>query len=1007
MFGLIASAILIGGWTMYRVELVRARQRQHATLATIAALRVGQADDWREDRLNDAAALAGQRPVREAMLRLDHASSIAAAISVRDILASAIRANGYVDGAVMGTDAHMRSVVNGFRFPLGVTSQRAIEEAFTTARPVMSHFFRTPDGVMVDVIVAVRDTSGKPLGAILLRARANDRLFAQFRQWPGASRTGRTQLVQSVDSQVVLINDNEGPLARSAFAPLSHTDFPAARVLRGYSGAMDTFDQHGVRVLADLRPVPGTPWFVVVQLNESEFLDGEQGHAALILLTTLFGILLAGAGIAHWYRTRQKGLEQGLAAVTHQRQEANEALRESAARYRAILQTAIDGFLMLDTRGHIVDVNANYCRMSGFSAPELVGRHVASLNAVDSPACVMARHQRIAQGAEARFETRHRRKDGTTFDVSVSAQFDVAGGGEYVAFIEDITVRKASEAALIAAKEAAESAGKAKSNFLAIMSHEIRTPMNGVLGMTCLLAETTLTDEQRVYVESSRRSAESLLVIINDILDFSKAEVGRLQVESIPFDLRVVIQDVADLLAVKAEMQGISLVVNTPGDLPRRVVGDPSRIRQVLINLVGNAIKFTEEGEVRVEVAGSTNEEGIRYRVDVTDTGIGISSSQLGALFQPFTQADSSTTRRFGGTGLGLSICKRLVELMGGEIGANSVLGSGSTFWFTVCLPKANVVDDPAPLPVRLAGVRALIVDESAESRGVLSGWMRDWGMRVDVVSNGVDALELLHCASRAGDPVRAAMLESVMPGMDGEWLARAIRADASLVPISLIVTASQGRRGDAERFRRAGFNARLSKPLTPELVRAAVDAVLARPPGWRDTDQLITRHSLLQSGRLSATQCRVVAPEASTAAHDDVVPREVLLVEDNPVNQMVATKMLEKLGCHVTVTHDGVAGVAEAMTRPFDLILMDLQMPRMDGLEATGQIRRGGGPNADARIVATTANAMPGDREICLAAGMDDYVSKPVTPASLREALERAAADTPSRHAPQFAGVG
>jgi CheY-like chemotaxis protein len=226
-------------------------------------------------------------------------------------------------------------------------------------------------------------------------------------------------------------------------------------------------------------------------------------------------------------------------------------------------------------------------------------------------------------------------------------------------------------------------------------------------------------------------------------------------------------------------------------------------------------------------------------------------------------------------------------------------------------------------------------------------------------------------------------------------------------VSISLIVTASQGRRGDAERFRRAGFNARLSKPLTPELVRAAVDAVLARPPGWRDTDQLITRHSLLQSGRLSATQCRVVAPEASTAAHDDVVPREVLLVEDNPVNQMVATKMLEKLGCHVTVTHDGVAGVAEAMTRPFDLILMDLQMPRMDGLEATGQIRRGGGPNADARIVATTANAMPGDREICLAAGMDDYVSKPVTPASLREALERAAADTPSRHAPQFAGVG
>jgi PAS domain S-box-containing protein len=645
----------------------------------------------------------------------------------------------------------------------------------------------------------------------------------------------------------------------------------------------------------------------------------------------------------------------------------------------------------LETPGpRVLYANQAFTRMTGYPLEEVLGTNPRFLL---SPATDRAQLAKVRAAMEERVpvevELLNRRKDGTDFWAELSIVPIVGPAGKHAHWVSvrrDVTARKQAEEELRRAKEAAEAANRAKSVFLANMSHEIRTPMNGIIGMTQLALDTELTAEQRDYLDMVRVSADSLLDIINDILDFSKIEAGKLELDPVDFRLRDCLGDALKPLAVRAHHKDLELACGVAPDVPDLLVGDAGRLRQIIMNLVGNAIKFTDQGEVVLQVAlGSASTvrrlaseartPDLMLHCSVRDTGMGIPAEKQAVIFDPFTQADSSTTRKHGGTGLGLTISARLVEMMGGRIWVESTPGQGSTFHFTVRLrvSSGSVSRVLPPRPVELRGHRVLVVDDNATNRRILQETLASWQMQPTVVDSAARALEEMNRAAAAGEPYPLVLLDAHMPETDGFMLAARIKQQPHLAGSIILMLTSMDHNGASRYCRELDLAAYLVKPIKQSELLRVIRTVLGAAPGSPVTKTPPSRGS------------QVPEPDAAPGQ-----PLRILLAEDNVVNQRLAVRLLEKRGHCVVLANDGREALAALERQPFDLVLMDLQMPVMSGFEATATLRaRERTTGGRLPVIALTAHAMKGDRERCLVEGFDGYVPKPIDAGQLFEAID------------------
>ena len=725
---------------------------------------------------------------------------------------------------------------------------------------------------------------------------------------------------------------------------------------------------NGPKELSAYTPVPGTGWTVIASIPDSVAFAGLTRLRETVLAITALLVLILLAGIR-------------LIALSDRRRRDSELQVQARDRELArVLESTDEGFVSFDATGAITAWNAGAEELYGWAAPEVLGRSLADvvLRASDRQAyrddLAGYRAGRGSGVVGKRVELTSLHRDGHEIPVEVGVWAHDQGGG-FSAFAHDITARITIQTELAAARDHAMQASRLKSEFLANMSHEIRTPMNGVIGMSGLLLNTALDVEQRDYAETVCSSAEALLTVIDDILDFSKIEAGKLDVERVPFDLRSVVEESAALLAARAQQDDLELTCGVDALLPAVLEGDPGRLRQVLLNLLGNAVKFTSEGEVNltarlVEQVGGA----VTVELSVRDTGIGMTPATLEHLFDAFTQADSSTSRRYGGTGLGLAISRQLVQLMGGELTVTSGVGSGSTF--TAVIPfLLGTASEELSHAVNLVGVRALIVDDNATNRRVLEEMVAGWGCVSADAHSADQAVVLLRQGVDAAQPFDVILLDLNMPDVDGYGLAHIVRADPRLAHVPMVMLTSSAQRGEAERTQQAGIVAYLTKPVRSARLRRALEGALGGTPAGTD---VATGEASGAAGHGAVLGAPGLMADASM----------VLLVEDNVVNQKVLTAMLAGIGYRVEIAANGFDALEAMDRRHYSAVLMDCQMPDMDGYQTTEKIREREGADRHTHVIAVTASAMAADQARCLDAGMDDYLAKPIRSQDLETKL-------------------
>lgn len=791
-----------------------------------------------------------------------------------------------------------------------------------------------------------------PVGAVLILGLALVALVAVDRRLRAFfALTAGVMAVTATTSFYSLVHPGAFVAASAGTIAGAFSLFVLALAVWGLPGDVDGLDQEGTGGL--VLPVVGAAASMMILYSAS------LGHARRVAIGFATGTLLVA-----------------LARLAIKVREGQDL---KSARFRSLIDKAWDLIVVAEADLEVAFVTPSAERVLGFVPSELQGKPLGTYIHPDDVAVVQDQLGRLHSGGSetAAFEIRMHHSDGTWRMIAWNATnlLDDPSVNGYVLNGSDVTETRRAAQDLAAARDGALLASKAKSEFLSTMSHEIRTPMNGVIGLTELLLSSDLNSEQLELALGIKVSAETLLGIINDILDFSKIEAGKFELDSSPFDLAKVVDDVGRILATSAHKKGLELIIDVSSEVPVALIGDSVRLQQVLLNLGSNAVKFTYEGEVVIRVA-LLHEDGERValRFEVIDQGIGIAPEDQQRLFHAFAQADSSTTRRFGGTGLGLAIARQLVELMGGQLGVISAPGEGSTFWFIVSLGREEVSWSRAtPRQVEsITGQHALIVDDNATNRRILREQLQSWGVTSAEAADAYEAIQLASAAACSGNPFDLGIVDLNMPGMDGIELAQVLKSDPVTASTQLFLLSSSGQRlGTAESHLR-GFAASLTKPVrSSELF----DCLISNPRG---------------------VPARVTVEE-SHVEHAPVRPRDesevlgmILLVEDNKMNQLVASKALTKLGYRFDIANDGTEAVNALRARTYDAVLMDCQMPIMDGYEATGLIRRIEGAIRHTPIIAMTAAAMEGDREACLDAGMDDYITKPVNLDAIADALSR-----------------